>query len=179
MALGGGKRVVEPGPADHQVADHAHQLVEAGQLDPNDVSRRGGNSLGTVRHGSAERLRVDPCRDRGQGLIRVELIDRDAVRAEPLNRCRIQFPCKEELERDAGRQDFGNGVDDRPDGAKTGAHAIDVDAPFHQCGRRHEGQAPRGLLTTGWRRGPCPCDGVASWMAASISAIASADAGGG
>ena len=59
MALGGSKRVVEPGPADHQIADHAHQLVEAGQLDPNDVPWRDGNSLGTVRPGSVERPSAD------------------------------------------------------------------------------------------------------------------------
>ena len=41
MALDAAQRIVEPRSRNHEIAHEAHQIVEPGEIDSNEVARRG------------------------------------------------------------------------------------------------------------------------------------------
>ena len=147
--LDAGQRVLEPRPADHQVADHPHQLVEPRQIHAN-VVRGGGRQLRQIGRVG---YRVDDGHDGqldGPGAIRPSADQAATVVV-------VEIAREPELEGDAAVENLRCGVQNRSALPEAGPDRIDVEAARVQLGGRRERHDPRGGdgRRGDWRRRSC------------------------
>ena len=126
------QRLVQPGAADHQIADAAHQLVQAGQIDADKVRRR---------HASAPR--VDPGRldgRRGSDIVGLDgrlflrqTLGGHAVFPPAGKRLFTRPRGDDELERDGAlADDVRRGLHDFADRREPFTDRVNADAASHQ-----------------------------------------------
>ena len=132
--------VEQPGPADHQIADLAHQLVQAGHVDAHDGRRRGRRRAAGPLDGGLGRRRSRFAGHRG-----MHPFDGDGTVLERASEIDVHGGGDDELEHDRPTgTDQRRGVDDRADLFEPLSNRIDADPAGEQVARRRKRALPRG-----------------------------------